>query len=101
MNYVIALLVTLAIVVIILYFVWARWSGPSQDGNSTPGEQFRSCRGCDYHTNESGEVAINPYIWPYSATECVGNVTAKGKMVGLIVDPLQAANAPDHVIQTN
>lgn len=73
---------------------------------TTPREPYRSCRDCDgYAMAPNGTPVLNPFIWPYSGTQCVDDVYILGKDAGVDIGtgitPLTHLNSPDHVILTN
>lgn len=56
-------------------------------------EGFRSCYDCDHRPlNKNGVTVLNPFIWPYSATECVDSLYLENTKVQAPKSP----NVPDH-----
>lgn len=68
-------------------------------------ERFRSCRDCEGGVAANGTIVVNPFIWPYSGTQCVDELYALNKDSGVDIGtkrgPLTHLNTPDHVILTN
>lgn len=79
-----------AVLLVVLIFVWYMM----------PQEDFLSCRGCSGKMKPGGTLAINPYVWPYSATYNVDDLYVLNKDYGIdfgFTDgPLYHKNTPDH-----
>jgi hypothetical protein len=66
-------------------------------------ENYRSCRDCNNILGKSTPV-LNPFVWPYSATNCVDDIYIRASDNGTdysIGAPLTHLNTPDHVVLTN
>lgn len=52
-----------------------------------------------------GTVVLNPYVWPYSGTQCVDDLYIanedKGLNVGIDSTSLYSLTTPDHAVVTN
>jgi len=69
-------------------------------------EHYGPCKDCDgYKMPRNGVSVLNPYVWPYSGTQCVDDLYILNKDTGTDFNfasgPLTQASAPDHVILTN
>lgn len=63
-------------------------------------EDFGYCPGCSHiGISKEGTPVINPYIWPFSGTDCIDDIYAVNKLDDEI--PLTHASTPDHVVLTN
>ena len=76
-------------------------------------EGFRSCRYCaDQKLSKKGTLVLNPYVWPYSGTECIDSIYDAEHLTSADNSadytpkdfgngPLVHLNTPDHVELTN
>ena len=69
-------------------------------------ENYGPCRSCDgYKMPRNGISVLNPYVWPYSGTQCVDDLYILNKTTGADFNfasgPLTHASDPDHSVQTN
>ncbi len=85
------------ILVIVILLLW--YGGYLAGLNGVEG--FRSCTGCDGRASMGGTLVINPYIWPYSGSNCVDDMYVmnrdNGTDFGFDKGPLTHLNTPDHV----
>ena len=69
-------------------------------------ENYSPCMDCDgYKIPRNGISVLNPYVYPYSGTQCVDNLYILNKDIGTDFNfakgPLTQASDPDHIILTN
>lgn len=95
-------------IIIVFLLIWyfrdfmlctfAGWTG----GNMRT-ENYRSCGDCDNHNMPTNGISVlNPFIWPYSGTPCVGDLYNSDKSTDAQSSgSLTHLNAPDHVVLTN
>ncbi len=63
-------------------------------------EKYRSCNDCDTHQlQKNGDVVINPYVFPYSATDCMTNIYSSYPISSNLTEPVHVST-PDHVLLT-
>ncbi len=64
-------------------------------------EGYRSCRECDGRMSKDTTLVINPFIWPYSGSNCIGDLYVmnrdNGTDFGFNAGPLTHLSTPDHV----
>lgn len=66
-------------------------------------EGFQSCSFCDDKYPKNRPVAINPFIWPYSASGCPTDYIDKSvQMLAAdgVTGPVYSLNTPDHAALT-
>ena len=81
--------IILTLILLMIVYLWRR-------------EGYRSCQDCDdYRMDRRGTAVINPYIWPYSGTDCVDDLyianASKKLDINFSTAPLTHLNTPDHV----
>jgi hypothetical protein len=69
-------------------------------------ENYKSCRDCGNDSvAANGTIVVNPFVWPYSGSQCVDDLYILNKDTGVDIGtgkgPLTHLNTPDHVIMTN
>lgn len=65
-------------------------------------EGYKSCMSCndDYRMLDGGMVVVNPYVWPFSGTECISGLykPAMAAKFDFKDRPMIHHTQPDHVI---
>jgi hypothetical protein len=90
----------LLLLIIIILLVWYLVSNKMIPGT----ESYRSCRDCDGNViAKNGTTVLNPFVWPYSGTQCVDDLYILNQDTGIDIGsdvPMSHRNTPDHVILT-
>lgn len=85
----------ISVIIIALLIIWfTRYEG------------YRSCRDCyGLYMPKNGMSVLNPFVWPYSGTQCIDDLYIINKDSGVDLGfkhpPLTHLNTPDHVELVN
>lgn len=100
------LVLGVVVILLILWYLGSIDAGVKKWFSAAAAEGYRSCRDCDgYLMPANGITVINPFVWPYSGTQCIDDLYILNKDVGLDLGfrsgPVTHLNTPDHVVLTN
>lgn len=92
--------ILLIVVILILWY----FGYLTRDTPAAAAEFFRSCRDCDTRLPPNMPAELNPFVWPYSGTQCLDSLYSFEKQsvnAKPMTVPMTHLNTPDHVEMTN